>query len=97
MLNFRLQEIRRGRLGLSESANPARCRISSGLGKGPMEPTEVLTTRERQTIVAALRLWQNELGFHPFEELREHYDLGDDPLELDEIESLILRLTGSGR
>ena len=62
-----------------------------------MEPTEVLTTRERQTIVAALRLWQNELGFHPFEELREHYDLGDDPLELDEIESLILRLTGSGR
>jgi len=55
----------------------------------------VLTTRERQTVVAALHLWQNELGFHSIEELREHYELDEDPLEADEIESLILRLTGS--
>jgi hypothetical protein len=52
-----------------------------------------LSERERRTVLAALRCWQNELGFHSTEELQAAYaDLGAEPLTLDEVEALILRL-----
>ena len=58
----------------------------------------VLSERERRTLLAALRCWLNELGFHTREELQAAYlDLGAQPLTPDEIEALILRLMGGAR
>jgi hypothetical protein len=52
-----------------------------------------LSLRERRTLLAALRCWQNELGFHSTEELQAAYpDLGSEPLTVEEVEALILRL-----
>jgi hypothetical protein len=53
----------------------------------------VLSERERRTLLAALRCWQNELGFHSAAELQHAYpDLGSDPLTPAEVEAQILRL-----
>lgn len=58
----------------------------------------ILSERERRTLLAALRCWLNELGFHTLEELQAAYtDLGAQPLTADEVEALILRLTGGAR
>lgn len=55
----------------------------------------VLSPRERRMLLAALRCWQNELGFHSTEELQAAYtDLGSDPLSVAALEALILRLIG---
>lgn len=54
----------------------------------------ILSERERRTLLAALRSWQNELGFHSTEELQAAYpDLGPEPLTAGEVETLIGRLT----
>lgn len=54
----------------------------------------ILSERERRTLLAALRCWLNELGFHSAAELQAAYaDLGDaEPLTVAEIEALSLRL-----
>ena len=57
-----------------------------------------LSERERRTLLAALRCWQNELGFHSAAELQAAYsDLGAEPLTLEEVEALIGRLMGGAR
>jgi hypothetical protein len=52
-----------------------------------------LSPRERRTLVAALRSWLNELGYHSPEELQHYYpDLGPDPLTTEEVDALLVRL-----
>jgi hypothetical protein len=54
----------------------------------------ILSERERRTVLAALHAWTNELGYHTREELRSyHPSLGPEPLTVEEVETLILRLT----
>jgi hypothetical protein len=58
----------------------------------------IFSERERRTLLAALRCWQNELGFHSAAGLQAAYaDLGADPLTPAEVEALILRLIGGAR
>ena len=54
----------------------------------------ILSERERRTVLAALRAWQNELDFHSTAELQAFYaDLGAEPLTAAEVEALVGRLT----
>lgn len=53
----------------------------------------MLSDRERQTLLAALRCWSNELGFHSLDELHAHYpDLGPAPLSSEEVDALLARV-----
>lgn len=58
----------------------------------------VLSERERRTLLAALRCWQKELGFHSAVEIHAAYaDLGAEPLTPAEVEALIGRLMRGAR
>jgi hypothetical protein len=58
----------------------------------------ILSERERRTVLAALKAWVNELGWHSTAELQAAYpDLGPDPLTVAEVEALIGRLIGGAR
>ena len=58
--------------------------------------TITLSDRELRTLRAALRCWQNELGFHSLDELDEYYpDLGADPLTVEELDALLRRIGGA--
>ncbi len=55
-----------------------------------------LSPRERRTLLAALEGWLNELGYHSPADLQEAYAvLGADPLSLDEVAALMVRLANT--
>jgi len=52
-----------------------------------------LSRRERQTVLAALRCWLNELGYYNLAELANYYpEIGSNPLTVDEVDALLVRL-----
>ena len=53
-----------------------------------------LSERDVATLVAALHAWQNELGYHTVEELRDYHPelSGHEPLTIEEVEGLLSRL-----
>jgi hypothetical protein len=64
----------------------------------PQGGSVIVCEREYGTLLAALRAWMNELGWHSIDELQAACtDLGAAPLTVAEVEVLTLLLEGFAR